>query len=148
MNSSKKSLIRRDAPVWVCSALILLLAGLFVLLLVAFAGRTGLRAVLSFALTVLIIALVYGFDSRCAAAVSGSFLGILVTCVMGGVFTRLFQIHGAVMSYSESLLYTGYQHLDLTQIFMASIFVGASGGRHGSGRGYYLRRLRGGGKAA
>ncbi len=135
----------------------LLLAGLFVLLLIVFAGRTGLRAVLSFVLTVLmiwkvlvpqylkgwnpvwvglaitlvltvlIIALVYGFDRRCAAAVSGSFLGILVTCVMGGAFTTLFQIHGAVMSYSESLLYAGYQHLNLTQIFMASIFIGASG---------------------
>ncbi len=58
---------------------------------------------------------------------SGAFLGILVTCAMGGVFTRLFQIHGAVMAYSESLLYAGYQHLDLTRIFMASIFIGASG---------------------
>ena len=28
---------------------------------------------------------------------------------------------------SESLLYSGYEHLNLTQIFMASIFVGASG---------------------
>ena len=135
----------------------LLLAALFILLLVVFAGWTGLRAVLSFilsvlmiwkvlvplylkgwnpiwvglgitlVLTVLIVSLVYGFDRRCAAAVSGSFLGILVTCVMGVVFTNLFQIHGAVMSYSESLLYAGYQHLNLTQIFMASIFIGASG---------------------
>ena len=135
----------------------LLLAALFILLLVVFAGWTGLRAVLSFilsvlmiwkvlvplylkgwnpiwvglgitlALTVLIVSLVYGFDLRCAAAVSGSFLGILVTCMMGVVFTNLFQIHGAVMSYSESLLYAGYQHLNLTQIFMASIFIGASG---------------------
>lgn len=135
----------------------LLLAALFILLLVVFAGWTGLRAVLSFilsvlmiwkvlvplylkgwnpiwvglgitlALTVLIVSLVYGFDRRCAAAVSGSFLGILVTCMMGVVFTNLFQIHGAVMSYSESLLYAGYQHLNLTQIFMASIFIGASG---------------------
>lgn len=39
----------------------------------------------------------------------------------------MFKIHGAVMSYSESLLYAGYQSLDLTQIFMASIFIGASG---------------------
>lgn len=135
----------------------LLLAALFIFLLVAFAGWTGLRAVLSFilsvlmiwkvlvplylkgwnpiwvglgitlALTVLIVSLVYGFDRRCAAAVSGSFLGVLVTCVMGVVFTNLFQIHGAVMSYSESLLYAGYQYLNLTQIFMASIFIGASG---------------------
>ena len=82
---------------------------------------------LTLVLTVMIIALVYGFDRRCLAAVSGSFLGILVTCVLGVVFTDLFQIHGAVMSYSESLLYSGYQHLDLTKIYMASIFLGASG---------------------
>ena len=31
------------------------------------------------------------------------------------------------MPYSESLLYSGYAHLSLTQIFMASIFIGASG---------------------
>lgn len=135
----------------------LLLAGLFILFLIVFAGRTGLRAILSFALTVLaiwkllvplylngynpiwvgllinlllttlIIALVYGFDNRCTAAVSGSFLGILVTCILGVIFTDLFKIHGAVMSYSESLLYAGFQHLNLTQIFMASIFLGSSG---------------------
>ena len=135
----------------------LLLAGLFVLFLILFAGRTGVRAILSFVLTVLaiwkllvplylngynpiwvglainlllttlIIALVYGFDYRCAAAVSGAFLGILVTCVLGIIFTDLFKIHGAVMAYSESLLYAGYQHLNLTQIFMASIFLGSSG---------------------
>lgn len=46
---------------------------------------------------------------------------------MGMAFTDLFQIHGAVMSYSESLLYSGYQDLNLTRIFMASIFIGASG---------------------
>ena len=135
----------------------LLLGALFILLLIAFAGRTGVRAVLSFVLTVLclwkilvplylkgynpiwvglfvtllltvlIIALVYGFERRCAAAVSGAFLGILVTCVLGIVFTDLFQIHGAVMSYSESLLYSGYQDLNLTQIFMSAIFIGSSG---------------------
>lgn len=135
----------------------LVLGGMFVLLLLLFAGKTGLRAVLSFVLTVLmiwkvliplylkgwnpiwvglamtlvltvlIIALVYGFDRRCLAAVSGSCLGILVTCVLGMAFTDLFKIHGAVMAYSESLLYAGYQHLSLTQIFMASIFIGASG---------------------
>ena len=135
----------------------LLLAGLFILFLIIFAGGTGVRAIISFALTVLtiwkllvplylngynpvwvgllinlllttlIIALVYGFDYRCAAAVSGSFLGILVTSVLGIIFTDLFRLHGAVMPYSESLLYAGFQHLNLTQIFMASIFLGSSG---------------------
>ena len=135
----------------------LVMGAIFILFLILFAGRTGVRAVLSFFLTVLaiwkllvplylkgynpiwtglvftlllsvlIIALVYGFDRRCISAVSGTFLGILVTCLLGSLFTDLFQIHGAVMSSSESLLYAGYQDLTLTRIFMASIFIGASG---------------------
>lgn len=135
----------------------LMLAGIFLLLLVLFAGWTGVRAVLSFidtillmwkvlvpcllrgwnpvwvalglvvVLTGLILSLIYGFERRCLAAASGAVLGIGVTAVLGIVFTDLFQIHGAVMESSESLLYAGYQHLDLTQIFMASIFLGSSG---------------------
>lgn len=134
-----------------------LLAGLFLLLLVLFAGATGVRAILSFVVTILlmwkvlvpcllrgwnpvwialglvlmltgmILSLIYGFDRRCLAAASGAALGIAVTAVLGVVFTDLFQIHGAVMESSESLLYAGYQNLDLTRIFMASIFLGSSG---------------------
>ena len=134
-----------------------LLAGLFLLLLLLFARGTGLRAILSFIdtillmwkvlvpcllkghnpiwvamglvmlLTVLILSLIYGLDRRCAAAVSGAALGILVTAALGYCFTDLFRIHGAVMESSESLLYAGYAHLDLTKIFVASIFLGSSG---------------------
>lgn len=134
-----------------------LLARLFLLLLLIFARGTGLRAILSFIdtilliwkvlvpcllkgynsiwvamglvmlLTVLILSLIYGLDRRCAAAVSGAALGILVTAVLGYLFTDLFRIHGAVMESSESLLYAGYAHLDLTKIFVASIFLGSSG---------------------
>ena len=43
------------------------------------------------------------------------------------LFTDLFKINGAVMPDSESLLYSGFQHLDLTAIFMSSIFIGAAG---------------------
>lgn len=135
----------------------IILAAIFVLFLVAFAGKTGLRAVLSFAITVLaiwkvlvpeylkgrdpviigliitilltviIIALVYGFNKKTLSAASGSILGVLTTCILGIIFTDLFNIHGAVMASSESLLYSGYQHLSLTKIFMASIFIGSSG---------------------
>ncbi len=133
------------------------LAVCFAIFLILFAGRTGVRAILSFVLTVLIlwkvlvplylngwnpiwtglfitllltvliIALVYGFDRRCAAATSGAAIGLLVTALLGVVCTGQFQIHGAVMAYSESLLYSGYQDLNLTKIFMASIFIGSSG---------------------
>lgn len=135
----------------------LLLAGMFVALLILFAGKTGLRAVYSFVitvlaiwkimvpaylrginpiwcgilltafLTVLIIFLVYGWDKKTLAASSGALAGVLVTCVMGCLFTDAFKIHGAVMAYSESLLYAGYQDLNLTRIFMSGIFIGASG---------------------
>ena len=48
----------------------------------------GLTIVLG--LTVVIISLVYGFDRRCFSAVSGSFLGIITTCVLGTVsYTHL-----------------------------------------------------------
>ena len=135
----------------------LILEGMFVALLVLFAGKTGLRAVYSFLITVLtiwkilipaclkginpiwcgifitafltvmIIFLVYGWDRKTLAASSGALLGVLVTCIIGCIFTDAFKIHGAVMSYSESLLYAGFQDLNLTRIFMSGIFIGASG---------------------
>lgn len=48
-------------------------------------------------------------------------------CLVGIFFTSSLNIHGAVMSDSETLLYSGYESLNLTQLFMASIFIGASG---------------------
>ncbi len=135
----------------------ILLAVIFIAVLIFFAGQTGLRAVLSFILTILciwkvlvplyingfspiligiaivsalsvmIVSLVYGFDKRAAASSLGIIIGLIFTAALGAVFTRLMNIHGAVMSYSESLLYSGYQDLDLTQIFMAAIFIGSSG---------------------
>ena len=134
-----------------------ILAACFVLFLVAFAGKTGIRAVLSFvitvlmiwkvlvplylngfdpiitgfiitvALTVIIISLVYGFESKTLSAASGATLGLLVTAILGIIFTTGFKIHGAIMPNSESLLYSGYQDLNLTKIYMASIFIGSSG---------------------
>lgn len=134
-----------------------ILAAVFVVLLMIVAGPAGARAILSFmlcvlaiwkvlvplylkgfdpiltglvitlALTFLIIALVYGFDRRTLAAVSGAFLGVLSSCVLSIIFTRSLRIHGAVMPYSESLLYAGYSHLSLTRIFEAGIFIAASG---------------------
>ncbi|NLI54606.1 MAG: YibE/F family protein [Clostridiales bacterium] len=129
----------------------------FFALLMLFAGWTGLRAVLSFVLsvlaiwkvlvplclngmnpifvgavvtgglTILIIALVFGFNKITLAACTGAIAGLIVTAALGIVCTNAFRIHGAVMSFSESLLYSGYETLNLTQIFMASIFIGSSG---------------------
>lgn len=129
----------------------------FAVLLILVAGKNGVLAIFSFTITVLtiwkilipaylngyspvwtgigitffitvvIIFFVYGFDRRTVTASLGALLGIITTCILGMAFTDLFKIHGAIMPDSESLLYSGYQNLNLTSIFMSSIFVGASG---------------------
>lgn len=135
----------------------MILIGIFCLLLILFAGKKGLMSIFSFIIAVLmiwkvlipctlngldpiltglvvvviltfiIITFVFGLDSRCLSAVSGSLLGVITTCLLGCIFTDAFKIHGAVMAYSESILYAGFEHLNLTKIFMSSIFIGASG---------------------
>lgn len=135
----------------------MILAAIFTVFLILIAGMNGFRAIFSFVITVLtiwkilvpmylkgynpipagllitailtamIIYFVYGWDIKTLSAVSGSMLGTVTTCVMGMTFTNIFKIHGAVMANSESLLYAGYQDLNLTRIFMSSIFIGASG---------------------
>lgn len=135
--------------------LILMVA--FAAFLIVLAGKNGVLAIFSFTITVLtiwkilipsylngyspvwcgigitcfltlvIIFFVYGFDRRTVTASLGALLGISAACILGILFTDLFKIHGAIMPDSESLLYSGFQNLDLTAIFMSSIFVGASG---------------------
>lgn len=135
----------------------ILLVAIFVVMLIGFAGIVGIKSILSFAFTVLamwkvliplflegynpvivgiattmiliitIIVLVYGIDKKSLAAITGSLSGAIVTCFMALFFVSKFKIHGAVMSYSESLLYSGYENLNLTQIFIASIFIASSG---------------------
>ncbi len=134
-----------------------LLLIVFTVLLFLFAGPAGIRALLSFFITVLclwkilipvclnggdpiicgliivavltmiIIVFVYGMEKRSLVAITGSMLGVITACILGSFFTSALKIHGAIMTDSESLLYSGYQDLNLTRIFMASIFVGASG---------------------
>ena len=135
----------------------LLLALAFAVFLVVFARGVGLRSVFSFAITILvlwkilvplflkghnpifvglaavaimtfvILALVYGFDKKLLSSFCGAMSGIVFAMVLSIIYTSSFHIHGAVMANSEVLLYSGFQDLNLTQIFMASVCVGASG---------------------
>ncbi len=130
---------------------------LFAAALIAVAGITGLKAILSFAFAVLMIwkimlpmflngrdpiwtalgvvacltasisFLVGGLTKKGFVTFSGAFLGLALTAVLAVVFGRLFHIHGAVRPYAENLLHGGFAHLWLTPIFIASIFLAASG---------------------
>ena len=129
----------------------------FALLLVSFAGWTGAKALLSFifaalaiwkilvplflknvdpimvslavvtVLTAAIIFLVGGLTRRGLVAFLGAFFGIMTTCVLALTFSRGFHLHGAIAPFSETLLYSGFPHLNLTRIFLAAIFIASAG---------------------
>ena len=133
------------------------LIGLFVILIIAFSGFTGVRTLLSFSfalfsivkilipcllkgippllvalmvgnlLTVMTLLLVAGCNKKAYTAIISSMICSIMTCLLAVVFGDLFKMHGAVMDWSESLLYAGYQHLDLTAIFQAGIYLACSG---------------------
>lgn len=133
------------------------LFALFILLLLIFARWTGAKAILSFFLsilvfwkilapgllrgwnpvvlslcvvvflTVVILLLVGGISQKSLAAILGSLSGTLLTCILALVFGRIFNVHGAVLPYSETLLYAGYAHLNLTQILVSVVFIASAG---------------------
>ncbi|MBN1973457.1 MAG: YibE/F family protein [Sedimentisphaerales bacterium] len=135
----------------------LLLVAMFAMLLLFVAGWTGLKALLSFIfsammiwkvmlplflrgynpillavavvsiLTAAIIFLVAGLTKKGAVAFLGAFSGLLLTCVLAQIFTQGLKIHGAVLTFAETLLYSGFYNLSLTKIFIAGIFLSSSG---------------------
>jgi uncharacterized membrane protein len=135
----------------------LILIGLFALLIIAFSGFTGVRTLLSFAfallaiwklliplmlkgyspilvalgigciITIVTLFMVAGLSKKAYAAIGGAIACSLVTCILSIMFTKYFAIHGAVLQWSESLLYSGYQNLDLTQVYMAGVYLACSG---------------------
>jgi len=130
---------------------------LFALGLVAVAGTTGLKALLSFVFAVLMLwkvmfpcylkgvdpipltigvtaallgatcFLVGGLTRKGLVAFLGSLMGILLTCGLAMLFTRRFAIHGAVAPFAETLLYSGFYELNLSRLFISGIFLASSG---------------------
>ena len=135
----------------------LLLFGLFGLLLLVFAGITGFNALLSFVfsclviwklviplalkggnvllitfaavtlLSAVIIFLVAGMTRKGVTAFFGAILGVLASCAMALIFTKLFKISGGMMPYAQTLLYSGYEFLSLPDIYIGAIFLSSSG---------------------
>jgi uncharacterized membrane protein len=133
--------------------LVVLSAGLLFLV----AGWTGLKAMLSFlfsilmiwkvmiplflkkhdpilvalcvvaALTAAVCFLVGGLNRKGLVTFVGTFLGLLLTCVLAHFSTRALRLHGAVLPFAETLLYSGFYYLHLTRIFVASTFIACSG---------------------
>jgi uncharacterized membrane protein len=133
------------------------LIALFGALLIAVAGVTGLKALLSFLFAAIVLWQLYfplllrgwpplstglavvgllvgviafavgGLNRRGVATFAGSMLGVLLTCGLAVCFNQAFRLHGAIRPYAENLLYAGHYELRLTDIFIASVFIAASG---------------------
>lgn len=149
VNAVAQDYYRLDIQLWVM--------GLFAVFLVAYAGWTGLKALLSFLFATLaiwkvmvplflkdydpigvtlavlavlmasVLFLVGGVNRKALAAYLGSLLGVAATCAMAVGFSEGFHLHGSVKAYAETLFYSGYPHLNLTRIFLATVFLGSSG---------------------
>jgi uncharacterized membrane protein len=134
-----------------------ILVVLFAVLLIVFTGWGGARALLSFVFAILVmwkvllptillgydpiwmalgvitviagvtLFLVAGVTRTAMVAWLGAFLGILLTTSLALLLFPPFRLHGAVQPFSETLLYSGFENLDLGRLFVAAIFLGASG---------------------
>ena len=78
-------------------------------------------------ITVATLLLVGGVSRRSLAAICGAVSASLVTALTGFVMTHWMRIHGSVLEQSESLLYSGFQNLDLTSLFVGVVALSAGG---------------------
>ena len=78
-------------------------------------------------LTAVIIFLVGGLSRKGLSAFLGSFAGLLTTVLLAVGFSSWFHLSGATSPFLEALLYSGFGHINLTNIFIAGIFVASSG---------------------
>ena len=83
--------------------------------------------IITLTITALIMFLVGGITRRALTAFLGASGGVIFTSILAFVFTFWFKIHGAVRPFTETLLFTGYGHLNLAHLFIAGIFIAASG---------------------
>ena len=134
-----------------------LLFGGFCLLLVAFGGWTGAKALFSFMfsclvvwkgviplalagwpaswvafaavcfLTGVIMYLVAGLTRKGVTAFLGSALGVFAGLATAHLFGWLMDINGATLPFVQALLYSGYENLDLPDIFIGATVLASSG---------------------
>jgi len=133
------------------------LFGAFCACLCAFGGWTGAKALFSFVfsclvvwklvvplalggwsasgvsfaavavLTAVIMYLVAGPTRKGAAATLGALLGVFAGLALAHLFAGLVKINGATMPFVQTLLYSGYESLDLADVFTGAVVLASSG---------------------
>lgn len=135
----------------------MVLFGIFCLLLIAFGGWTGIKALFSFIfsvlvifkgvipltlhgysaswlifgsvvfLTAVIIFLVSGVNKKGLAAFTGAITGVFAGLLMAHLFGAALKINGAVMPYVQTMLHSGYENLNMSDIFIGALMLASSG---------------------
>jgi len=130
---------------------------IFILLLVMYSKNTGIRAILSFVLTFLviwkvmiplffygvnpicvcifvvmlisaeIIFLVAGISKKAVSAFMGTISGLLLAVLLTYIFGKVMNLFGMTEPFAQSLLFSGNFKLDMRAIFYSGIILGASG---------------------
>ena len=133
------------------------LFGMFCILLVIFGAWTGVKALFSFVfscvviwklivplvlrgypaswlifaavvlLTAVITFLVAGFTRKGVAAFAGAIAGVFSGLAMAHLFGMAMHINGAVMPFSQALVYSGFADLDLMDIFVGAVMLASCG---------------------
>ncbi|MDO5317125.1 MAG: YibE/F family protein [bacterium] len=131
--------------------------GAFCLLLCVFGGWTGAKALFSFlfsclvvwklvvplslagwsaswisfaavcVLTAVIMYLVAGPTRKGVAATLGALLGVFFGLVLAHLFSWLMNINGATMPFVQALLNSGYESMDLADVFVGAMVLASSG---------------------
>jgi uncharacterized membrane protein len=129
----------------------------FAALLVVFGGATGAKALFSFVfgcfavwkllvpmclagwnagwtvfavvtlLTAVVMYLVAGATRTAAAAFLGAMLGVAASLALARVFTWGMHVNGATMPFVQALMYSGYEGLDLADLFNGAVVLASSG---------------------
>jgi uncharacterized membrane protein len=129
----------------------------FCVLLCAFGGWTGAKALFSFmfsclavwklliplvlagwhastvcfitvaVLTGVIMYLVAGWNRKGAGAFAGSMLGVSASLGLAHFFGRVMHVNGATMPFAQQLISSGFSGIDLQDVFMGAIVLASSG---------------------
>ena len=91
---------------------------------ISFIAASTLSVVL---LTAVIIFLVAGITRKALAAFSGATAGVFAGLAMAHFFGALMKINGATMPYVQALFFSGYDFLDMADIFTGALILASSG---------------------
>jgi len=133
------------------------LFGIFSALLAVFGGWTGVKALFSFVfsciavwkllvplclrgwnaawtsfacvfvLTAVIMYLVAGRTRKGLAAFLGAMLGVVASLITADFFAAVLHVNGATLPFVQTLIYSGFPDLNLSDIFIGAVILASSG---------------------